>query len=59
VIIVVGGVGNGIGVLGVGVFVPRWTLDRVATTPQAEAFRYPHDDSWESVTCQRVVSYRE
>ena len=29
-------------------------LDRVAATPQAEAFRYPHDEGWESVTWQRV-----
>jgi long-chain acyl-CoA synthetase len=29
-------------------------LDRVAATPHAEAFRYPHDNGWESVTWQRV-----
>ena len=29
-------------------------LDRVAATPHAEAFRYPHDEGWESVTWQRV-----
>ena len=34
--------------------VARMFLDRVAATPHAEAFRYPHDDGWESVTWQRV-----
>ena len=29
-------------------------LDRVAATPHAEAFRYPQDHSWESVTWQQV-----
>jgi long-chain acyl-CoA synthetase len=29
-------------------------LDRVAATPHAEAFRYPQDGSWESVTWQQV-----
>jgi long-chain acyl-CoA synthetase len=34
--------------------VARMFLDRVAATPHAEAFRYPHDDGWESVTWQQV-----
>ena len=34
--------------------VAQMFLDRVAATPHAEAFRYPHDDSWESVTWQQV-----
>ena len=29
-------------------------LDRVAATPQREAFRYRHGDGWESVTWQQV-----
>ncbi|MEE6177628.1 AMP-dependent synthetase/ligase [Mycobacterium sp. 050134] len=29
-------------------------LDRVAATPHAEAFRYPQDNTWESVTWQQV-----
>ncbi len=29
-------------------------LDRVAATPDAEAFRYPQDHSWESVTWRQV-----
>ncbi|MGO9693640.1 MAG: AMP-dependent synthetase/ligase [Mycobacterium sp.] len=29
-------------------------VDRVAATPHAEAFRYPQDHSWESVTWQQV-----
>ena len=29
--------------------VAQMFLDRVAATPHAEAFRYPHDDSWESI----------
>jgi long-chain acyl-CoA synthetase len=29
-------------------------LKRVAATPDAEAFRYPQEDSWESVTWQQV-----
>ncbi len=29
-------------------------LDRVTATPDAEAFRYPQDHSWESVTWQQV-----
>jgi long-chain acyl-CoA synthetase len=29
-------------------------LNRVAATPHAEAFRYPQDHSWESVTWQQV-----
>jgi long-subunit acyl-CoA synthetase (AMP-forming) len=27
---------------------------RVAATPEAEAFRYPHGDGWASVTTQQV-----
>ena len=34
--------------------VAQMFLDRVAATPQAEAFRYRHDDGWESVTWQQV-----
>jgi long-chain acyl-CoA synthetase len=34
--------------------VARMFLDRVALTPHVEAFRYPHDDGWESVTWQQV-----
>ncbi len=34
--------------------VARMFLDRVATTPYTEAFRYPQDHSWESVTWQQV-----
>ena len=34
--------------------VARLFVDRVAATPQAEAFRYPHDDGWASVTWQQV-----
>ena len=34
--------------------VAQMFVDRVAATPQAEAFRYPHDDGWESVTWQQV-----
>ena len=34
--------------------VARMFLDRVAATPHAEAFRYPQDHSWESVTWQQV-----
>ncbi len=34
--------------------VARLFLDRVAATPHAEAFRYPLDHSWESVTWQQV-----
>jgi long-chain acyl-CoA synthetase len=34
--------------------VAQMFLDRVAGTPHAEAFRYPRDDSWESVTWQQV-----
>lgn len=34
--------------------VARMFLDRVAATPQAEAFRYPQDHSWDSVTWQQV-----
>ena len=34
--------------------VGRMFLDRVAATPRAEAFRYPQDHSWESVTWQQV-----
>ncbi len=29
-------------------------LDRIAATPHAEAFRYPQDHSWESVSWQQV-----
>lgn len=34
--------------------VARMFLDRVAITPHAEAFRYPHDHGWESVTWEQV-----
>jgi long-chain acyl-CoA synthetase len=34
--------------------VARMFLDRVAVTPHTEAFRYPQDPSWESVTWQQV-----
>ncbi|HZE15570.1 MAG TPA: AMP-binding protein, partial [Mycobacterium sp.] len=34
--------------------VAQMFLDRVAATPHAEAFRYPHGDGWESVTWQQV-----
>ena len=34
--------------------VARMFVDRVAATPYAEAFRYPHDDGWESLTWQQV-----
>ena len=34
--------------------VARMFLDRVAASPHSEAFRYPHDDGWESVTWQQV-----
>ncbi|BBZ12787.1 AMP-dependent synthetase/ligase [Mycobacterium branderi] len=34
--------------------VARMFLDRIAATPQAEAFRYPQDHGWESVTWQQV-----
>jgi len=34
--------------------VARMFLDRVAATPHTEAFRYPQDHSWESVTWQQV-----
>lgn len=34
--------------------VARMFLDRVAATPHAEAFRYPHDHGWESVTWEQV-----
>ena len=34
--------------------VARMFLDRVAATPDAEAFRYPQDHGWESVTWQQV-----
>lgn len=34
--------------------VARMFLDRVAATPNAEAFRYPQDHTWESVTWQQV-----
>ena len=34
--------------------VARMFLDRVAATPNAEAFRYPQDHGWESVTWQQV-----
>ncbi len=35
--------------------VAQMFLDRVAATPQAEAFRYPRGDGWESVTWQQVA----
>ncbi|HCA53451.1 MAG TPA: long-chain fatty acid--CoA ligase, partial [Mycobacterium sp.] len=34
--------------------VPRMFLDRVAATPGLEAFRYPADGGWTSVTWQQV-----
>jgi long-chain acyl-CoA synthetase len=34
--------------------VPRMFLDRVAATPNAEAFRYPDNGGWTSVTWQQV-----
>ncbi len=34
--------------------VAQMFLDRVAASPHAEAFRYPQDHSWESVTWQQV-----
>ncbi|MEI7518932.1 MAG: long-chain fatty acid--CoA ligase [Mycobacteriaceae bacterium] len=34
--------------------VPRMFLDRVAATPNAEAFRYPDDGGWTSVTWKQV-----
>ena len=34
--------------------VARMFLDRVAATPHTEAFRYPQDHSWDSVTWQQV-----
>lgn len=34
--------------------VARMFFDRVAATPRAEAFRYPHEPGWESVTWQQV-----
>lgn len=34
--------------------VARMFLDRVAATPHAEAFRYPHDHGWESVTWEQL-----
>lgn len=34
--------------------VPRMFLDRVAATPNAEAFRYPDQDGWISVTWRQV-----
>jgi long-chain acyl-CoA synthetase len=34
--------------------VPRMFLDRVAATPTSEAFRYPDNDGWTSVTWQQV-----
>jgi long-chain acyl-CoA synthetase len=34
--------------------VPRMFLDRVAATPNAEAFRYPENGGWTSVTWQQV-----
>lgn len=34
--------------------VARMFLDRVAATPHAEAFRYPHNHGWESVTWEQV-----
>lgn len=34
--------------------VARMFLDRVAATPDAEAFRYPQDHTWESVTWRQV-----
>jgi long-chain acyl-CoA synthetase len=34
--------------------VARMLLDRISASPHAEAFRYPQDQSWESVTWQQV-----
>jgi len=34
--------------------VPRMFLDRIAATPNAEAFRYPENGGWTSVTWQQV-----
>ena len=34
--------------------VARMFLDRIAATPDAEAFRYPQDHTWESVTWRQV-----
>lgn len=34
--------------------VPRMFLDRVAATPNSEAFRYPDNDGWTSVTWAQV-----
>jgi long-chain acyl-CoA synthetase len=34
--------------------VPRMFFDRVAATPNTEAFRYPDNDGWTSVTWQQV-----
>lgn len=34
--------------------VAQMFLDRVAATPQAEAFRYPRGEGWESATWQQV-----
>jgi long-chain acyl-CoA synthetase len=34
--------------------VAQMLLDRISATPHAEAFRYPQDHSWESVTWQQV-----
>ncbi|HUO39226.1 MAG TPA: AMP-binding protein, partial [Mycobacterium sp.] len=34
--------------------VAQMFFDRVAATPQAEAFRYPRGDGWESVSWQQV-----
>ena len=34
--------------------VPRMFFDRVAATPNAEAFRYPDNDGWTSVTWQQT-----
>src|SRR5271166_448393 len=34
--------------------VAQMFLNRVAATPQREAFRYPHEDGWEGVTWQQV-----
>src|SRR5262249_39324128 len=34
--------------------VARMLLDRISASPRAEAFRYPQDRGWESVTWQQV-----
>ncbi|MCB0933065.1 MAG: long-chain fatty acid--CoA ligase [Mycobacterium sp.] len=34
--------------------VPRMFLDRVAATPNSEAFRYPHNGGWQSVTWREI-----